>query len=445
MLTIISVWTVAQEFPAFKTLRYDEDYSDINIDSSSSAYSAVKHLPGRSRNVFLSFGGSARYQFIKVENEDWGERDESSDGYALARHLLHVDLHAGKRVRTFIELQNSLTAGKSDVSPLDKNLLDLHQLFADYEIVNKSSSKIAFRIGRQELLYGSQRMVSVRNGPNNRQSFDGVKVFWTNPLLKLDLFYSHFVLARRGTFDDTSEAALRFWGAYATKQHTPFSMDIFYLGLYKAVAVYDDAIGREARHSIGSRLWKKKGHFNFDIECVYQFGLVHEKPLKAWTASVRSEYNFSGRRKPTVGVKTEMISGDRHYEDNFINTFNPLFPSGGYFGLAALFGPANLIDFHPSVELSLSDKIEWGFDYDIFWRCSLNDGIYTNNMRLIYTGRNNPYRFIGSQLSTLLNYSPSRFLEVKGEFKWFVTGKYLDEAGEGENILFGMLSMLLTF
>ena len=35
---------------------------------------------------------------------------------------------------------------------------------------------IAFRAGRQELNYGSGRLVSVRQGPNVRQSFDGFKV-----------------------------------------------------------------------------------------------------------------------------------------------------------------------------------------------------------------------------------------------------------------------------
>jgi hypothetical protein len=35
---------------------------------------------------------------------------------------------------------------------------------------------IAFRLGRQELNYGSCRLVSVREGPNVRQSFDGFKI-----------------------------------------------------------------------------------------------------------------------------------------------------------------------------------------------------------------------------------------------------------------------------
>jgi hypothetical protein len=217
------------------------------------------------------------------------------------------------------------------------------------------------------------------------------------------------------------------------------------LGFYKAFAVFDDGVGREVRHALGTRIWKTEGPLNLDIECLYQFGRLGQQSIHAWTASIKSEYTLAGKFNPTFGIKTELITGDRQYDDNKINTFNPMFPSGAYFGLAALLGPANLIDFHPSLSLSLTTKVEWSIDYDIFWRHSLNDGIYTNNMRLIYTGRNNPYRFIGGQLSTELSYSPCRFISAKAEFKWFATGDYLKTAGEGEDTLFAMLSVEFTF
>src|SRR5688572_11896660 len=90
-LTGISLCLTAQKLPSFNTLRYEEDYSSMNTDSIQSVYARLKHLNLWNKNVYLSFGGSARYQFVKVENEDWGETPESSDGYGLARHLFHVD------------------------------------------------------------------------------------------------------------------------------------------------------------------------------------------------------------------------------------------------------------------------------------------------------------------------------------------------------------------
>lgn len=65
-------------------------------------------------------------------------------------------------------------------------------------------------------------------------------------------------------------------------------------------------------------------------------------------------------------MKTEIISGDKHSDDNHLQTFNPLYPRGAYFGLVALIGPSNLIDIHPSINFTLTEKLGLGFDYDIF-------------------------------------------------------------------------------
>jgi catechol 2,3-dioxygenase-like lactoylglutathione lyase family enzyme len=64
-----------------------------------------------------------------------------------------------------------------------------------------------------------------------------------------------------------------------------------------------------------------------------------------------------------------------------------LYPKGAYFGLAALIGPSNLFDIHPSIDLELTDRLNWGMDYDIFWRLSKHDGIYAPNMSVIYAGK----------------------------------------------------------
>ncbi|HKC36283.1 MAG TPA: alginate export family protein [Chitinophagaceae bacterium] len=116
---------------------------------------------------------------------------------------------------------------------------------------------------------------------------------------------------------------------------------------------YDDGIGKELRHSIGSRISGNK-NWRYDIEGVYQFGRFAEKNINAWTLSFNTGYKLSkAKLKPEAGIKTEWISGDTLYGDKKLQTFNPLFPRGGYFGLASLMGPANLFDIHPSLTLEL--------------------------------------------------------------------------------------------
>ena len=101
-----------------------------------------------------------------------------------------------------MQVQSSTADGKENTSPVDLNPLDLHQAFAEYSTFFKDAGNISFRLGRQELSYGSQRLVSVREGPNNRQAFDAAKMMLHYKNTKADFFYSNYVIAKKDIFDD---------------------------------------------------------------------------------------------------------------------------------------------------------------------------------------------------------------------------------------------------
>ncbi len=49
-------------------------------------------------------------------------------------------------------------------------------------------------------------------------------------------------------------------------------------------------------------------------------------------------------------------------------------------------------------------------DYDLFWRYSLHDGIYTPGVAMIYPAEDGSSKFIGHQISGTLEYVPNPFL-----------------------------------
>ena len=439
----------SQELPAFRSLRFDEDYSFLENDTSANWYRKMKFSPlSKSRKTYISYGGDVRIQYFYTKNEGWGDAAEDKDGYILARFLAHADLHAGKHIRTFVQLQSSLSGSRIDASPVDDNPLELHQAFIDIKTKLAASALLTVRLGRQEFFYGSQRLVSVREGPNNRQSFDAVRSMLITGNYKVDFFYGHQVAAKKKIFDDGFNKNTKLWGAYIVRNKIPVlkNADIYYLGLWKRHTAFDDGQGKELRHSIGSRIWKSEVDWKYDIEALYQFGKFAGKTISAWTASVNTSYTFSKiRLKPEIGLKAELISGDKHYDDDKLQTFNPLFPRGAYFGLAALIGPVNLVDVHPSLSLSITNKLDIGFDYDIFWRYSRNDGLYGVNGSLIYSGRNINSKYIGDQPAFNLTYTPNTFLSFTTEFTWFDAGSYLKAAGAGKDILFTGITTQLKF
>ncbi len=437
----------SQTLPTFKPLRYDEDYSLIKNDSSW--YHRIKFQPlSADKKTWMSFGGEIRYQYFYTENENWGDEPEDKDGYILTRILAHADLHAGKYFRTFVQLQSSLANSRPSPSPVDDNPLEIHQAFADYIFNVSEKNKWVFRLGRQELLYGSQRLVAVRDGPNNRQSFDAIRSIFSSGNYKLDIFYSRYVAAKKNIFDDGFNKNVKFWGAYLVKNKVPIfkNIDLYYLVVWKKSTSFDDGTGREIRHSIGCRLWNSKGNWRYDVEGLYQFGDFAGTSISAWTASVNTSYKFSHTAlQPEFTLKTELISGDKNYHDDKLQTFNPLFPRGAYFGLAALIGPANLIDIHPGISLTLTKQLTIDLDYDAFWRYSSNDGLYAVNVSLIYSGKNINQKYIGGQYAGSIVYKPNEFLYFRGELTWLNAGGYLKAAGTGKNILFTGATAQLKF
>lgn len=428
---------------AFKPLRFNEDFSYLRNDSARSAYEKMKFIQlGYNSKSYLSFGGEERLQFFHINNEDWGETDRPHDTFLLNRALFHADLWVGKHFRTFVQFQAAFALGKDFVSPVDENKLDIHQAF-----VEMRNEHIIFRIGRQELQYGSQRLVSVRELPNNRQAFDAALVSVTNNDIKVDFLYGNYVFAATGVFDDKFQDKVSLWGAYLVMTTGPIvNIDAYYLGIHKENVKFDDAVGDELRHSFGARFWKNTDTWRVDFEGVYQIGSLNKFEIRAWTISSNSGYTFKGLKlKPEIGLKTELISGNRSYSDRRLETFNPLFPKGAYFGLAALIGPSNLMDIHPSIGITLVKNIEWAIDFDMFWRFSKNDGIYTPAVTLIYSGEGIRSRTIGRQLATNIDWKASDFLTIRTEFTWFDAAGFLKSVGPGKDILFFGAAAQLKF
>lgn len=432
-----------------KQPRYVEGYSKTDSDTSGSTHKKIKHIPIGTGKIFISFGGELRYQYFRYKNPGWGTEPQDNDGFVLTRFLSHTDIHLGKQIRVFAQLQSSLIAGSnSQNSPVDENPLDVHQLFIKLPLIAKMQKQLVFEIGRQELSYGSQRLISIREGPNNRQAFDAFRVVFSQKQIRTDLFYSTYVNAGKKIFDERFfDHSRQLWGYYLTLTPTTSvpNMDLYYLGV-KNRAMFIDASGTERRHSTGTRIWKKAGITDYDFEAVYQFGNISRLPIRAWTISL----NISSKLKsipfaPVFGLKTELISGDKRPDDHLLNTFNPLYPRGAYFGLASLIGPYNLYDFHPYIQIDIGRKLTWSVDFDFFWRMSRYDGLYAVNGKILSDRVTVGYKHIGNQSGTNLSFHASSLFNLGIEFTWFDSGQFLRQAGMKKDIYLAGLTATLKY
>jgi hypothetical protein len=387
-------------------------------------------------DISVSAGALARLRYEYVRNSDWGRDEPDDNGYFMSRFMLHAELRVGAYLRTFIELKSGLITGRNGgPRPTDKDELDVNQAFVE---LSAPPMDMHLRVGRQELAFGSSRLVSVRDGPNVRRPFEGVRAWFRVEEWRADAFVVAPVETDPGVFDDGREEGQWFWGLYVTGPVVDWlSLDIYYLGLRRREAAFEQGSAGEWRHSLGMRMWGKAAGWDHNTELVYQLGSFGPGTIRAWTAASDTGYTIAGLAgRPRVGLKANVTSGDDDPQDPDLQTFNPLFPKGSYFGEASLVGPLNHIDLDPSVTLHPMDDLSIQVDGDFFWRESLADGLYRSSGSVQVSGAGNSARYVGAQASLTIEWKLNPFLSLTGAYAHFFAGSFLREAGVGRDVDF---------
>ncbi|HLW52430.1 MAG TPA: alginate export family protein [Candidatus Angelobacter sp.] len=161
--------------PVLQQLRYDEDWSFLaNAECRSEPLDNIKYVPLGREGWFLSAGGETRLRYENYQNPAFGSDPADENGYLLQRYLLHADVHFGERFRFFVQLQSGLEDGRNGGPRLtDEDILDLHQAFGELVLLKDTNSRLALRIGRQEVEFGAGRLIGASEGLNPRRAFDG--------------------------------------------------------------------------------------------------------------------------------------------------------------------------------------------------------------------------------------------------------------------------------
>lgn len=426
--------------PPFRQSRYEEDYSFLKEpDCRREPLDKLKYIPFRREGWFLSVGAEVRPYYEFYKNENWGTAPDDENGYLLQRYMLHTDFHFGSRVRLFGQFKSGIETGRrGGPRPPDEDQFDLHQTFADVLLWSKHKDSVTLRIGRQEIAYGSSRLVSVREGPNVRQSFDGARLILRIKSWQVEGVATKPVETNRGVLDDAPDHARSFWGVYAVRILPLLpggNVDLYYLGLDRKRVRYDQGVARERRHTVGTRLWGRPQSWDYNFEIVYQWGHFGAGPIRALTAASDMGHTFlSARWRPRIGIKADITSGDTNPADPKLGTFHPLFPRGSYFGQIAATGPLNHTDLHPELRLSPHQKATVTLDWLFFWRHSTHDGIYSVSGALLRTGQLSRARFVGHQPSLQLEWQADRHITVTLNYAHFLTGNFLKQTPPNKNM-----------
>jgi hypothetical protein len=213
--------------------------------------------------------------------------------------------------------------------PIDRNYGDFLNLFVDVGLIDGLTA----RVGRQELLYGAERLISPLDWANTRRTFDGAPLLYKGDGFTSDLFYTYLapVVANELDEPDYNQA---FYGSYNTVTVSEsLAVDVYYIG-------YDDSRNLSGSnfsiHTCGIRFnGSLTDNWLFEMEGGPQFGrqsgqgVDHEAAF--CTFGVGRKLGDVLPWTPTLWCYYDYASGNTPSGD--FNRFNDLFPLGHkYFG-----------------------------------------------------------------------------------------------------------------
>lgn len=380
----------------------------------------------------LDISGELRERFESANHPAFGVSTPAHNHYLLHRAILTGEIRHRGAPYAVVEVVSGLTSDWTRPPPTQEDPFDLLQAYLERSL-SVSRGQLTLRVGRQELKLGASRLVSVRESPNIRRAFDGVRASWTTSAnLSATAFFVRPVFPADGVLDDRSSSEQHLWGVYGTwpvRSIEGLGVDAYYLGLDRHGAVFAQGQARERRNTVGARAFGERTGWDWNIEAAWQWGSFGDSSIRAWTISLDAGFEFSTvPLAPRVGIKADAISGDRSLNDRQLGTFNPLFPRLPYFSEANLATPANLLDVQPHVRLSLTKRLRATIGWNGLWKHAAADAFYAPPLSPVAGTTMTRSRDIGWQASALIEWHATERFEFAATYVTFEPGSVIRQA-----------------
>ena len=451
---------ITTQRPVYQTQRHNEDWSflreqDQNPSDMHDFWDPIKHISlSDDDNIYMSLGGQLQTRLEHWEDFAFGSPPNDDETFLLGRLLLHSDIHFGENVRFFVEGKTALSTDRDlpgGRRTLDVDSLALEQVFLDITIPFDDDASLTLRPGRQQFLFGKQRLVSPLPWANTQRRWDGASAILNTRGWTIQGFWSQFSPVQKYDFNDP-DSQTQFYGMYATTKFENLNnlgLDLYVFGLDRDdIVSFNGTTGREERYTIGGRVFGNIADtgFDFDLEAAYQFGSVGAGDVRAFMVGSEVGYRFADTAwSPRFSIGFDYASGD-NAPGGDVETFNQLFPLGhAYLGYMDFIGRQNIIDLNAGVSFKPMKKMTVAVKGHLFWRADDNDALYNAGGGVIRAGAFGSSSEVGQEIDLTFNYQFNRHIKGLLGYSHFFPGDFLDESGSADDMDFVYLQLQYTF
>jgi len=442
--------------PAYRPLRFDEDWSVLARGRTGDPLDPLKYIPlGEKGRLSLGFGGQIRYRVEGVDDYLLGGAGDRDDVFGLTRLRMHAELRAGSTARIFVEGKHATAHGRDlpgGRRASDHDEADIQNAFVEVGCCASPDRRAILRVGRQELLLGSQRLVSPVDWSNARRTFDGARLLVAAAGAKLDAFWLNPVTVysiRSNRRDKGTELVGAVVGA--ARPLGGVTPEFVALRLRQSDSVnFAGNTGLHDRTTIGGRIAGNPAGSRYLIaaEGGYQFGELGERRTSAWYLAGDLGRSFpDAPLAPTLTAGFDWASGDDDPTDDEAGTFHPLYAlSHGFAGYTDVVERQNLLEMRAVVTLAPARGTRARIAGHHFLRASPGDAAYAGGGAILRPADGSRERAIGSELDVTIVHRVGRHVQVEVGYGRFVPGRFLTERpGGATSVDWGFTSMAFTF
>jgi hypothetical protein len=390
------------------------------------------------------------------KNADFQHTGDYGNAYELMRERVHLGWMPWEWFEVYGEMQDSTSFNDDRQPSPDNDHYTLRQAWA--AVGNPQDFPLMAKVGRQELIYGDQRLIGVADWLNFGRTYDAAKMRFQTSNLWVDAFISQPVLPDLRGFD-TSDSHDKLSGLYAsTRTLIPVQeSQLYFLArntdphpAYEAAekpVQYPLASPRDI-YTVGARVRSLPGQldgWDYAAEAAYQFGRFETSTTSpsltqdAYAVHVMAGHTWSETAlAPRLGVEYNYGSGDSSPSDGRHGTFDNLFPSQhGLYGIMDFFSLQNIHDLHLATSVKLWQPLTVSLDGHAFWLATTDDYFYQANGAPRTTGGYGIHpgygSFVGSELDLTATLAMTSYASVQGGYAHFFAGDYVKDslAGHG--------------
>ncbi len=390
----------------------------------------------------LTVGGEYRLKVEGLHNPSFDIQHNPDYTATGERFLAQADLRTSAGPRLFVQLSAATDSGRKPLElPLYRSALDLAQGYLELPL-GFHGAQLNLRLGRQELDFDGNRLVSNREVTNLRRAFDAAVLTEKWQSWSVQEFVSRPVRNRGGAFDDDATPGEKFWGARLRHAPEAFASagELFYFIRSRLQALYQGGIGPELRRTVGLRSSGRSRGFDYATQAALQRGTVGRLEIRAYGIASDVGYTLQYGWHPRFGLSAGFASGGKAGRDGQLRTFDSLYPNLGYFTDAPLIYPGNDWDFQPNVTIEPISHVTLRGGVDFLHRVSRNDAVYEQPGFALIPGTGVGSNAIGELSYVRLDWRVKRYWDLYASYVYGGAGALVSARGGRDTRYFALQS-----